>query len=1095
MLAQVGSSVQLTFEQPIALDINSIKKTLPEYIRSAQLSKDKTKLSLTLARSNLATRSFEGKGVRGIDVIDPIKRRKLAKKEPEQPTPLPQTAADTPTTAPLKASAAAEAAAAAEEAQKFSYEDTLTTMSRKEVASIFPDDNQLTVERDNMTQGMRLLFPWKENRAAAIFARQNRVFAVFDTPRRLNLSKLRNMRFIKHLEQVYLPNATVLVITMDDNVQLMDRQQREMDNQKIPLEVLGYKQDTFWVVHFNILQKTDTARQSSHLSIPFDTGVENQKQFLWLQVDRTAEPIVIPDNRVGDRMIVVPIEEENKFISPTRNFVDFNLNETAQGVVIIPISDVLEYKVEGEGIRISSQENLNITQDLYDRKTPELTEEEKRAEVDTTVIPVNTIFPFEPEALVEVHDTEKVPFRDMLDSLYHTLASAPEEERSDKRFDIARFYFAEDMCQEALGVLRDLFVQDPVYPKVTEARLIEAACLYRRGLYDDAATQFEALEKPFENHPNKPEIDFWRWASEMQSSKQKRIPNRLNIPYEYVKAYDKFMQQYPTDMRYDFGLLAVEDHLDKGNLDESAATLEIISYDNVPPERRNDTEFLRSMVALQQGDYEQAQQIWKLLADDAFDRYNRARALYELAKYNLVTGKATLDQTIDELNHISVIWRGDKLELDVLKLAGQLYINDKRYYEGLRDWQALVNNFPNTKEALFIAGRMKNAFTHFFESGLAYTVSPFQALAMYFDFQELTPVGKRGDQIIQQLSDHFVGADLIDSAINLLDHQLRFRVAGETRNQLALKMSELYLANKEPQKAIDVLRNIDEAAAPKPTLARSHRAEARALMALNNFSEARNVIAGDFSDEAQAVRKDMFWRDQNWFGIMNIIEPKLEKFAETPAFPLKLHEAKDLLKLAVAYNAQKEPTKVASIRSLFLNRFSEKSMHDTFDFLTTPFSTVDYVALNATTQLDTLSSFMANNSFWPEKNWPKVMEVLAPYVNTLVREYPPLTKDEKQDVARLAVAYAMQPDNVAAQKGMRALIKQFPTVKMDNSTIAALNVFDDRLMPKEMDVPFTSSIELSDLAPFIEKYTQAHKISELNADLMGPPPAPEQPTK
>ncbi len=62
------------------------------------------------------------------------------------------------------------------------------------------------------------------------------------------------------------------------------------------------------------------------------------------------------------------------------------------------------------------------------------------------------------------------------------------------------------------------------------------------------------------------------------------------------------------------------------------------------------------------------------------------------------------------------------------------------------------------------------------------------ALALSFDFRELTPIGSRGDEMIRRLADGPVSVDLLDQAADLpryqLDHRLRARRAPQVATRI-----------------------------------------------------------------------------------------------------------------------------------------------------------------------------------------------------------------------------------------------------------------------------------------------------------------------
>ena len=49
---------------------------------------------------------------------------------------------------------------------------------------------------------------------------------------------------------------------------------------------------------------------------------------------------------------------------------------------------------------------------------------------------------------------------------------------------------------------------------------------------------------------------------------------------------------------------------------------------------------------------------------------------------------------------------------------------------------------------------------------------------MFYEFRELTPIGRRGDEMIRRLADRLVAVDLLDQASELLQYQIDQRLEG-----------------------------------------------------------------------------------------------------------------------------------------------------------------------------------------------------------------------------------------------------------------------------------------------------------------------------
>ncbi|MFX5287198.1 hypothetical protein ABTC87_18615, partial [Acinetobacter baumannii] len=55
---------------------------------------------------------------------------------------------------------------------------------------------------------------------------------------------------------------------------------------------------------------------------------------------------------------------------------------------------------------------------------------------------------------------------------------------------------------------------------------------------------------------------------------------------------------------------------------------------------------------------------------------------------------------------------------------------------------------------------------------------PVEALALFYEFRDLTPIGRRGDEMIRRLADRLVVVDLLEQASELLQYQIDHRLEG-----------------------------------------------------------------------------------------------------------------------------------------------------------------------------------------------------------------------------------------------------------------------------------------------------------------------------
>ena len=136
------------------------------------------------------------------------------------------------------------------------------------------------------------------------------------------------------------------------------------------------------------------------------------------------------------------------------------------------------------------------------------------------------------------------------------------------------------------------------------------------------------------------------------------------------------------------------------------------------------------------------------------------------------------------------------------------------------------------------------------------------ALALFYDFRELTPIGRRGDEMIRRLADRLVSVDLLDQAAELLQHQVDHRLQGAARAQVATRLAVIYLMNRKPDRALAVLRATRIADLNNELRNQRLLLEARALSDVGRHDLAIEVVAGIEGHEATRLRSDILWAAQ-----------------------------------------------------------------------------------------------------------------------------------------------------------------------------------------------------------------------------------------
>ena len=102
--------------------------------------------------------------------------------------------------------------------------------------------------------------------------------------------------------------------------------------------------------------------------------------------------------------------------------------------------------------------------------------------------------------------------------------------------------------------------------------------------------------------------------------------------------------------------------------------------------------------------------------------------------------------------------------------------------------------------------RRRRFFPQLYLSSKGDGLRPVDALGMFYEYSELTPIGRRGDEMIRRLADRLVAVDLLDQASELLQYQVDKRLEGAARAQVAARLAMVYLTSHKPDRAISALR-------------------------------------------------------------------------------------------------------------------------------------------------------------------------------------------------------------------------------------------------------------------------------------------------
>lgn len=760
-------------------------------------------------------------------------------------------------------------------------------------------------------------FPWPYAVSSAVFKRAGRLWVIFDAEARLGFDQIAaNIgEWISFgVQQRGRDRLTVAVFGLAENVSLYVS--RDGNRWRVRLTRKNIEPESPLV-----LARQDTVGGGTRLFVPFN---------------QPSPKVLLSDTLVGDELTIVPLNEAGAGLPATRHFAEFHVLESAQGLVISALSDDVVVTRYANGIAIHSINSLAL-------RGPQL---DARFGVEGAGYPQGAvnIIDFPTWAQGGIEDFIKNEQR-----LMREVSVAGEEFINPRRWDLARFYIAHSMANEALAVMEVMVRDNEDFSTDAAFRIVRGIAAYKLGRIEEAAG--DLFMRELEAEP-----DAWLWRSRVLVA-QGNFADALPTFEQGQKALPRYNQYYQADFRLDMLETAVEIS------DPETATWQIGQIRRIDMTRRQTARanYLEGRFREMMEAPEEADALLAAVDDIAFTEIG-ASARYAKVKIDQAREAIEVTAAIEELERLKLIWRGGNLELDILTDLGELYSDSGNYRRSLEVYRQTITAFPNHQDAPRVAARLSDKFRALFLEGVADQLPEITALALYYDFRELTPLGAEGDQMIRMLSDRLMVVDLLDQAAELLDHQVRFRLLGTAQAVIATRLAKIHLLNRNPDAALEIIRLTRQPDLPDDVMNQRWLVEARALTETGRHEEAEVLIATATGDEVLPLLADIYWGWGQW-GKLAETSDRLLGPKWVDGGTLDDDERLLLIRQAIARSMIGDAEPLAVLRSRYRVMMQGGRFANAFDMITNPeVSTNDEIreVVRQIAAVDDLQTFMIN---------------------------------------------------------------------------------------------------------------------------------------
>ena len=775
-----------------------------------------------------------------------------------------------------------------------------------------PAEDAVKVDAWRDSDGLRLTFTFPSATPAASFRRGDTVWLIFDSRRPLDVEPIRAKggAVIGEVSRMPLENGQAIRIRLN-RPQMHSLTSDEGSNGAVWNLVFADKVQAPPQPLAVIRNITDPALANVAVALP-NPGLLHR--------------LVDPD--AGDAILVVTAAPPVRGFIKRQDFVDFSLLDTAHGVAIRPNSDDVGVEIAGTKVIVGKPGGLTLSSvDVAADRAP---------------MAVRPLFDIE-----EWHKNQTEPFIQRRDALIRAVGAAEPDMQPQARLDLARFYMARGMYYEAKGETEAALADSNPKKDESITLMIHAVASI---LIDRPAVGLKDLANPVIGS----NYDSQMWQGLAFERQQKWADAR-----EKFKNVEFAIASLPLDLQRIVTADAMRAALEVKDYAGAAKRRAELDVIGVPPEMQPEAAVLRGRLAEALGHDRDALDQYKLAAASD-DRKSAAEA--KLLEITLEQKRDEIKQAdeLRELELLSVMWRGDGTEVKTLRMLSQLYSDTGRYSEALQAARTATRLEPNSESSRAAQDAASALFSQIFLGPKGDDLPPIDALGMFYEFRELTPIGRRGDEMIRRLADRLVAVDLLDQAAELLQYQVDHRLEGSARAQVAAKLAMVYLANRKPDLAITALRATRIADLSGELRQQRLLLEARAQSDVGRHDLALDIVSNITGREAIRLRSDIYWAARRWREASEQIELYYgDRWRDFK--PLNPAEKSDIIRAVVGYALAEDAIGAARFREKYAPLMSGEADKIAFDTASKPraANSGEFAAIaKMAASVDTLDGFL-----------------------------------------------------------------------------------------------------------------------------------------
>jgi tetratricopeptide (TPR) repeat protein len=598
--------------------------------------------------------------------------------------------------------------------------------------------------------------------------------------------------------------------------------------------------------------------------------------------------IWLTDPVVGDRFAAVTAVGPAKGFPQRRRTVDLHVLPSAQGLAIETVADDLSIAADGDRVVVSRPRGLILSSPTALLEAAEAPADgAPRKAPNPALILEDWRAPDEGGFLAR--------HRKLQADAAEEGAAAVDDPRApaEKRLAYARFLVGSGLGYEAVGALNALVDVQPGMLGEAEVRGLRAAARVSVGRLEEAQADLSGAALAAD-----PSAKAWLGLIASRQGDWEEARRQFAAAAGVVDAF-------PPEWRARFGCAHALAAIELGDLEAARALIAYALSQQVGAAEQLQIRLVQARLFEKSGELDKAAAVFAAVGKAPSDAV-AVPARLGVVRIGLARGTMTPKAAAAELETLRWRWRGDATELEVIRTLGQLYLSQGLYREALTALRAAGPRMATMPGGIELQADVQAAFRMLFLEGGADGLQPIQALGLFYDFRELTPIGADGDEMVRRLARRLIDVDLLDQAAELLKYQVDQRLDGVARAVVATDLATVYLMDRQPEAALQAIWSSRTTLLPSELNAERRALEARALMDLGRFDHAVEVLGDDASPAALEVRAEVLWKQENWAGAGVLYERLLGDRHLDATTPLSAADETRLIRAGVGYSLGKD---------------------------------------------------------------------------------------------------------------------------------------------------------------------------------------------